>query len=302
MKKILVSGANGYIALHLIQALREHGHQVITASRHPDSDLFMDFSKPEQIADLRVDGIDAMIHTVSPKESLFKTDIYQAVSENSAGIHAALDFCVKNRIENFIYFSSFHVFGSREGLLDETTPPAPANDYGLAHYVAEQTVQMYDRQNKLNAWVIRPSNLFGVPVDSGRFGRWNLIPFAFCKEAAERRRITLLTPGNQRRNFVGVHDVCRIVLWILENEEARSHHLIHAYGKKTMSILEYAGLVQETASRILREPVRIIRPGGAGGAVRLEFTSVCRFPEIRPRDDLSAFVNEMVKAVLSSAK
>lgn len=201
LKTVLISGAEGYIALHLIKILNEHGYHVLTASRNPCSDIYMDFSKPEQIANLEIDGIDAMIHTVSPNESLYKTEIYHAVSENTTGIHSALDFCVKNHIHNFLYFSSFHVFGNKEGLLDETTLVAPCNDYGLGHYIAEQTVQMYDRQRKLRAWIIRPSNLFGVPVDCEKFKRWNLIPFAFCKEAVEHRSITLLTPGSQLRNL-----------------------------------------------------------------------------------------------------
>lgn len=300
MKNILISGAEGYISLHLIKTLKEHGYHVITASRHQCSDIYMDFSKPEQIVNLKIDGIDAMIHTVSPNESLFKNDIYQAVSESSIGIHSALDFCVKNQIKNFIYFSSFHVFGNREGILDETTPVTPCNDYGLAHYIAEQTVQMYNRQKKLNAWIIRPSNLFGVPVDCNKFRRWNLIPFAFCKEAVEHKRITLLTPGNQLRNFVGINDVCRIVLWILE--KAPSQRLIHAFGNETMSILEYAQQVRKVALQILKIPVEIIHPMGLNDVIHFKFTSIHNFPEIQPNDNLTVFINEMLRSIVFTTK
>lgn len=299
-KCILVSGADGYIALHLIKRLRELGFCVCTASRSQSGDLYMDFSKPEQIAGMRAHGIGTMIHTVSPNEGLYQTDLYRAASENAAGIHAALDFCVQNQIENFIYFSSFHVFGNQEGRLDEKTPVSPCSDYGLAHCVSEQTVQMYDRQKKLNAWIIRPSNLFGVPEDLDKFKRWNLIPFAFCREAAEQKTISLLTPGYQLRNFVGINDVICKIVWILEN--APPQRLIHAFGTETISVYDYALRVQAISSEIIGAPVQVYRPEGSGQAARLEFSSVQKDPEILPRDHLDAFIREMTAMLIVRQK
>jgi len=293
---VLVSGADGYIAQHLIRALRERGTVVRTASRGPDGDLYLDFSRPEQIADLRVAGIGTMIHTVSPHESLYRTDPCRAAAENAAGIHAALDFCVRNQIENFIYFSSFHVFGDREGRLDEKTPVSPCDDYGLAHCVAEETVRMYDRRGKLNAWVIRPSNLFGVPANWEKFTRWNLIPFAFCREAAEKGTITLLTPGDKRRNFVGIGDVVRRTLWLLDQRPDR--RLLHAYGDETIRVFDYALRVQAIGSELLKAPVRVCRPEGCTRTADFEFTSLRKDNEILPRDRLDEFIREMMAALM----
>lgn len=297
---VLVSGADGYIAGHLIRALKERGTIVRTASRGPDGDLYLDFSRPEQVADLCVDGIGTMIHTVSPHENLYRTDPCRAAAENAAGIHAALDFCVRSRIENFIYFSSFHVFGDREGRLDEETPVSPCDDYGLAHCVAEETVRMYDRGGKLNAWVIRPSNLFGVPTDWEKFTRWNLIPFAFCREAAERGTITLLTPGDQLRNFVGIGDVVRRTLWLLDQKPDR--RLLHAYGDETIRVYDYAQRVQAIGSGLLGAPVRICRPEGCTRTADFQFTSRQKDDEILPRDRLDGFIREMMAALMEKRK
>lgn len=295
-KNILVSGADGYIALYLIRRLRELGFEVCTASRSHGGDLYMDFSQPERVAGISISGVETMIHTVSPNEGLYKTDPYRAAAENAAGIHAALDFCVQNQIKNFIYFSSFHVFGSQEGCLDEKTPVSPCNDYGLAHCISEQTVLMYDRQKKLNAWIIRPSNLFGVPEYLDKFKRWNLIPFAFCKEAAGRKAISLLTPGNQLRNFVGINDVICKVVWILENTP--SQRLLHAFGNETISVYEYALRVQAISSEIIGAPVQIYRPKGGGPTRYFTFSSVQKDPEILPRDSLDDFIRELTTKLI----
>ncbi|MFS0821627.1 NAD-dependent epimerase/dehydratase family protein [Bacillus sp. 1P02SD] len=295
-KKVLISGANGYIALHMAQILRKHNYNVITATRHACGNLKMDFSNPYEVASLKSSGIDAMIHLVSPNEMLYKTDPYRALSENAVGIHSALDFCTENNIRDFIYISSFHVFGTREGRLIEHTPVSPSNDYGLAHCVAEQTIQMFDSTNRVNAWIVRPSNLYGVPINLEKFKRWNLIPFSFCREAVERNTITLLTPGNQLRNFVGVSDVCKKVLWILE--QSPTERIFHAYGNETMSVLEYALLVQKVALEVFHLPVKIIRPKGNDHVVNFKFTSLYDNSNLIPSDTLEPFVAEMLKALL----
>jgi len=296
-KRILISGANGYIALHLTQFLRNYDYEVMTAGRNGGEDLCMDFSKPSEVASLISNGIDTMIHTVSPNEALYKADPYRALAENATGIRAALEFCKNNGIKNFLYFSSFHVFGLQNGRLTENSPVAPHNDYGLAHYTAEQTVQMYERMNQLNGWVIRPSNLYGVPVNLESFRRWNLIPFLFCREAVENNTITLLSSGSQLRNFVGVSDVCKKVLWILE--EKPRERMLHANGNETMSVYQFALLVQKVALEVFQMPVQIIRPEGKDQAADFEFTSVNTHPSLEPTDEIVAFVAELMHALLN---
>ncbi|WP_336076767.1 NAD-dependent epimerase/dehydratase family protein [Paenibacillus sp. 203] len=297
MKTVLISGANGYIGLHIAQLLKNNNYKVITATRDSDGDIMMDFSVPSKVSLLKYSGIDAMIHTVSPNEDLYRHEPYRALSESAAGIHAAIDFCKNNNIRDFIYLSSFHVFGKQSGLLREDSCVTPSSDYGLAHVTAEQTAGMFDRNKQINAWIIRPSNLFGVPVNLERFKRWNLVPFLFCKEAVEQQRITLLTSGNQLRNFVGVSDVLKRVLWTLEKKPI--NRVIHAYGKETMSILHYAYLVQKVALENFNLPVQIIRPEGEDQVIQFQFTSLYKDLEILPTGNMEKFVNEMLEALLT---
>ncbi|TYP75734.1 NAD-dependent epimerase/dehydratase family protein [Paenibacillus methanolicus] len=295
-KTVLVSGAEGYLALHLAHHLRQSQYRVLTASRR-SGDFRMDFSRPSEVASLPAGGIDAMVHLVSPNEGMLKNDPLGALAEAAAGIHAALDFCKANGIPDFIYVSSFHVFGSTGGVLTEQTAPAPRNDYGLSHLIAEQTVQMFDRAGPINGWIVRPSNVFGVPHKVDAFKRWHLIPFLFCREAIERRLITLLTPGRQLRNFVGASDVCGSILWLLE--ERPKERMIHAYGKETLSVLQYARLVQRIAQEQFGLPVRIEAPERADSSVEFEFTSRIEHPRLEPRASLEAFVRDMLSILMN---
>jgi len=290
---VLISGSNGYIAQHLIKRLKAKQYQVFTASRGSDSDHYMDFSQANRIANLDIANIDVMIHTVSPKEELYRTDPYQGLAENATGIHAALDFCVRNHIQRFIYFSSFHVFGKSSGIITEHTPIAPINDYGLAHSVAEQTVAMYDRQQKVNTWIIRPSNLYGVPIDCDLFARWYLIPFNFCKQAVEHRSITLQSSGQQLRNFVAVQDVCYNIEQIIEQQPVERIH--HAYGRDTLSVLQYAQLVQVIAWEQFNLEVDVKYAEGNEQVVTFHFGSEHRY---EPQHTIAVFVEEMLSKLL----
>lgn len=293
MKRILITGANGYIGLHLATKLRRANYEVITSTRDEDGDVKMDFSNPEKIKNLKIEGIDTVIHTVSPNEGLYKNNTYTALTEGIIGIHAILDFCVENKIKNFIYFSSFHVFGNKSGILNEESDISPVNDYGLSHSIAEQTIQLFNRKGLVNGWVIRPSNLYGVPVDCDKFKRWNLIPFLFCKEAIEKRTITLLTPGNQLRNFVDVVDVVERVQWILDEEP--KCRIVHANGNETLSVVEYAKIVQKVARDKLNLEVNITRPDGTDHPVEFQFTTI---QENNPIGKIEFFVEEMLNKLV----
>lgn len=295
-KTILISGANGYIALHLTQLLKKLNYNVLRATREGVEGLEMDFSHPYRVSNINCNDIYAMIHTVSPNEELYKTDPYRALSENSSGIHAALDFCRKNNIKKFIYLSSFHVFGKQTGKITENVPPAPISDYGLAHLTAEQTIQLFDRNQWINAWIVRPSNLYGVPVDLHKFKRWNLIPFSFCNEVVKEKKITLMTAGNQLRNFVSVSDVCQKVCWILENSP--KERVFHAYGNETISVYQFALLVKKVAQDVLQHSVEITRPLGNDSVIPFEFTSIYSLPDLLPKKKLETYVEDMIRTLL----
>ncbi len=278
--------------------LKQEEYNVVSSTRNRKTNktsMQLDFSKPSEVVNQKINDIDFMIHTVSPNEILYKFDKYSALAESVAGTRAALDFCIKNNIKNFIYFSSFHVFGNQEGLLTENTIPEPLNDYGLSHYMAEQTIGVLDRREEVNAWILRPSNLFGVPVDLEKFKRWNLIPFLFCKEAVEKQTITLMTSGLQLRNFVGISDLFKKVLWVLQ--ERPGGRVIHVNGKESISVFELAKLVQDIAYKKYGLSIDINRPYGEGMIKKFDFKSI--YDIAAPTENLYSFTEKMLGELLA---
>lgn len=295
--RILITGSEGYLGQHLVQYIRKSNINVVASHRNELTSQYpLNFSEPEKISISQIADIDTMIHTVPLNEQLYKKNRYAALSQHIAGIHAALDFCIYNQIPNFIYFSSFHVFGNQSGTLHEQQPPSPTNDYGLAHFIAEQTVNMFNRTKKVNGWIIRPSNVFGVPYDIEVFKRWSLIPFLFCAEAVSKGEITLHSPGHQLRNFVHVTDVCRLVMYIIETKP--DNRKFHAFGSETISVIQYAMLVKKVAEEQFNMPIKINQPRGTDDIIQFSFESI-EHP-ISPTKELEEFVKEMLIHLLKS--
>ena len=257
-KTVVISGANGYFGGIACQYFHEQGWSVLKATRQTGADIYCDLDHPEQLAKTKTDyHADVFIHAAAAHEVTCREQPYRSIFYNVAGTRAALDFCVLNNIQHFVYLSTFHVFGNAQGMIDESTVPCPLNDYGLSHLQAEQYVQMYNKAKKVKGLVVRPSNFFGIPANLQACDRWTLIPLAFCREAVETNRIILKTAGLQERNFVSVQDICEAIEKAVDVEDLET---LHVFGQDTLSVKGLAELVQTVMRDELGKDISIKSP------------------------------------------
>ncbi len=253
----IISGANGFVGSHIRHYLNSIGWKVLSSGRHFNDDFYFDLSQPVEFSNLTIDiKVDAFIHVAAAHEVACKNDPYEAISLNILGTKSALAFSVSNRIPKFVYISTFHVFGNPSGDITEDTIPNPVSEYGLSHYYAEQYVEMYHRNGFLRGVSLRPSNIYGVPLDLSSFGRWSLIPYAFCKEAVEKNSITLLSSGIQQRNFVAISDVCNTIGRILEIDNFPP--VIHVLSGQNFSVKEFSFMVRDILHKDFDHVVDVI--------------------------------------------
>jgi len=140
-------------------------------------------------------------------------------------------------VPEFIYVSTFHVYGVSEGEIEPALKCNPLNDYGLTHYLSEEIIRNIFRNNSIAALCVRPTNIYGIPASFHKFDRWSLVPFAFIRSGIDKQHIRLNTPGSQYRNFVDVRDVLEAEP-SNEGFEARD-----IYGDDTLTVKEFARLV-----------------------------------------------------------
>jgi len=170
MKKILVTGAKGYLGTHLVSRLKESGYDVRQFARpHPDTPQ-SELDDPDTVwGDVRdieaveraVNGVDKVIHTISN----FRhggSDKDEAYAINVEGTENVLNACLKYKVKRLVHCSTIGVHGDvKEVPARETTPFNPCDLYQETKLTAEQKVWEFSKNTGLAVAVVRPISMFG---------------------------------------------------------------------------------------------------------------------------------------------
>ena len=212
--KFFVTGANGFIGSYLCNYLLKNGHQVIASSRSilPEIKTVLtgaefieaDVLSPE-FEKLKIEA-DCIIHLAASNDIVSK-NLAKGIELSATGTVNTLKLAVNNKISKFIFYSTLQVYGTElSGNYDEHTLTKPENDYAMNHLFGEMYVELFSRKFGLKTLVVRPSNIYGRFLSS-KINRWTLVPGCLIKEAFEKGTITLLSSGNQNRNFISLEQL-----------------------------------------------------------------------------------------------
>lgn len=206
--KVLVSGATGFVASHLIPALAAHGHDVLAAghdrARLPrDGALQFDLAAREWPA---LPDVDAVIHLAQANVP-FPDGADALFAVNVAATQRLLEHARRTGARRFVLASSGSVYGTSATPLTEESALAARDFYSATKVAAERLANAYG--DHLDIAVLR---LF-VPYGPGQVRR--MLP-----RLAERIRsgepIQLNRDGRPRMNPIYVEDVVNVVLHALD--------------------------------------------------------------------------------------
>ena len=180
-KKILVTGASGFIGQHLVQHLLREGYP-IRALVHkgsqwkgrPDSiEVLEGDIRDESTMKMAANGCDTIIHLAGKAHALDEVcgdeREYQAI--NVDGTRYLLEGALASGVRCFIFASTVKVFGETAiGAVDERQLPAPATAYARSKWAAEQLVQDYSRNTGARGVSLRLPMVYG-PTEKGNLFR-----------------------------------------------------------------------------------------------------------------------------------
>jgi UDP-glucose 4-epimerase len=290
MNKILLIGATGFLGSKIRIHYEVNGAEVITMGRSASSDIRVDFDCINiDSLNLSRYSFDTIIHCAAINETQITKSIYDTYLINVTLTRLLTELAVKCSVHNFIYISTFHVYGMTNGNLSEVSDTNPLNDYGLTHYLSEKIVENICSQNNINYIIVRPTNIYGLPENINEFNRWSLVPFLFVKQAIEKASISLTSSGEQLRNFVSVEDVIRRFDYLGKES------VVNAYGTDTLSIYEFANKVANKALEVVGKQVkvnRIISPGVSASKKSLKIVNTFETSEAN-KTQLDNYLTEM---------
>ncbi len=182
MGKVLVTGANGYIAKHMVLALLDAGQDVIGVDNLSNSRAPEDFFDSLHVSFIRADigdmaamkdlfslyqDIDAIIHfagLIYVGESIEQPDLYYQANTLSAFNFFNLAF--RQGIKNIVFSSSAGIYGEALSLpISEDHPHNPINPYGRSklamEWMLEDLARLYP---DVNITMLRYFNVAGADI------------------------------------------------------------------------------------------------------------------------------------------
>ncbi len=251
---ILITGGLGNLGSWLARDLLDR-HTVTVLARkerhvinHPNYRFVQaDITQQEQL-NLAIDSYyDVCIHTASYNEHFQANYAKDALLINSLGTDLLCQSLARHGVGQLVYFSTFHVYGKSSGVVKETTPIEPANDYGLTHYFAEKYIEKHHRQSGLNYVILRLSNSYGCPTFKDT-DKWYLALNDLCYQASQKQKINLKSNGLATRDFIWMGDVVNVVSEILSFSKPLND-IFNLSAGKSYSLIQMAERVQSAYSQ-----------------------------------------------------
>ena len=254
MKTLLLTGSTGFIGKNFLEFYNSNGWRVVTLGRDSACDIFWDLDNREIVTSNLENNISRIIHCASINEVEINHSIQNTYDTNVTLTRQLCDLAIKNNIKEFIYISTFHVYGKYEGKISTTLPCQPISDYGLTHYLSEEIIKNCFMNANISSLVLRPTNVYGLPSSLSAFNRWTLVPFGFIKEAIDNRKITLKSSGKQLRNFVDFENL------LYDNFVHKKFKIVDIFGGDTLSVLEFANKISQQLFEQYNLKIEVIIP------------------------------------------
>jgi len=232
--KVLLTGAAGFIGMHVCERLLARGDEVVGVDNLNDYyDVALKEARLARLAPnphfklSRLDiadreGIAALFARERPQRvinlaaqagvrySLQNPHAY--VDSNVVGFVNILEGCRHSGVEHFVYASSSSIYGGNERM--------PFSE----HDNVDHPVSIYAATKKANELMAHTySHLFKVPTTGLRFftvygpwGRPDMALFLFTKAILENRPIDVFNHGKMRRDFTYIDDIVEGVIRVLD--------------------------------------------------------------------------------------
>jgi nucleoside-diphosphate-sugar epimerase len=264
-RRVLVTGATGFVGARLANALRASGQEVIALVRAPSNLLAPEVQQiaihdiASGIPERALEAVDTVIHTAA-RVHVMKERASDALAEfrrvNVTGTVAAANAAAAAGVRRFIFLSSVKVHGETSSLgrpfyADDT--PSPNDAYAQSKYEAELSLTELAASSGMSYCIIRPPLVYGPGVRANfqqliKWVEWGVpLPLG----AIERNR----------RSFVFVDNLIDLVVRCSHHPNAANQAFLVSDGQdlSTRDLLVAIASAVEKRHVLIRVPEGVLR-------------------------------------------
>jgi UDP-glucuronate 4-epimerase len=287
-RKVLITGAAGFIGSKLADHLSELGHEVIGCDIYNFRNQFFDVGDSNHLAlqRLRFDRIAHFLkrngieyYSIDIADPSQVSKLFQKihpdvvvhlaaqagvrhsvkspmdfVKSNLNGFANVLDSCKTHEVKNFLYASSSSVYGARtEAPFQESDRcDSPESFYAATKIANEQMAKAYFAQYQTPSLGLRFFTVYGP------WGRMDMAPYLFAQKMRRQQAIQLFGNGLLKRDFTFVGDTVFAIARLIENGISQSQADVVNVGHSNP--IEVKEFVQTLADCLNVQPIIELLP------------------------------------------
>lgn len=234
MKRILVTGAAGFIGAALCLELIKKGYQILGVDnlnnyydvqlkldrlhRLDNNDLFLfkrvDISDKSSLQisfeEFRPEIVVNLAAQAGVRYSILNPDSY--TKSNLVGFANILECCRGSKVEHLIFASSSSVYGKNKKIpfSEEDNVDRPVSYYAATKKANELMAAAYSELYRIRTTGLRFFTVYGP------WGRPDMAPWLFTRAILEDRAIKVFNHGKMRRDFTYIDDIVSGVIGVIE--------------------------------------------------------------------------------------
>lgn len=295
-KRILVTGAAGFIGYHLCERLLADGHQVlgldnindyydvnlkysrlknlgiqreeinyntmVSSKLHPNQFRFIQLNLEDREslpALLEQNKYDCVINLAAQAGVRYSIENPMAyVDSNIVGFVNILEACRQYKVPKLLYASSSSVYGNSEEVPFSTENNV---DHPISMYAATK------KSNELMAHAY--SHLFGIQTIGLRFftvygpwGRPDMAMFLFTDAILNNKPLKVFNNGDLSRDFTYIDDIIDgIMLIVKDSNKEEKYQLLNIGNNKAVQLLEFIEEIEKVTGKTAQKVMMPMQPG-----------------------------------------